>query len=139
MKLFFLFYFSLFALFANSQTLDNYLRALTSNSTQSWKLDSIKIHNVNDGKFKIGTTLKFKDDSKLVVVYNIEQKTDSLYWSLELRQSQSKYTVIHLGAFGNYEIDFIQNNNELFMRLRDEIAALKNIEVTEFFFIKSNI
>ena len=82
---------------------------------------------------------KYKDDSNLVVVYNIEQKSYSLYLSLELRQSQSKYTVIHLGDFGNYEIDFIQNNNELFMRLRDEIAALKNIEVTEFFFIKSNI
>lgn len=119
---------------ADCQTIDEYTNALIPDASQTWVLDSIKL--LGPSRMKKGTTLKFEKNSSAVRIKAPSENTKTLDWSL---QPEKKYMVLEISNFGHYEIDFIQNaNKKSFLRLRDKIHGQKNLDVTEYYFLKSN-
>jgi len=124
---------------AKSQNLHEYLKKLTSDSKQSWKLDSVSTQYGHYGKFKKGTILTFKLDNKTFLINDISLQNQTFTWSLESRESRLKYILLNIQGFERYEVDFVQIKGVLYMRLQDEIHSQKNIEVTQYYFVKSTM
>ena len=129
------FVFVFFALIAKSQTSKDYIKLLTADTKQLWRLDSITM-NTNYAELKKEIVVLFKLNNQAIVFYRPSQKKDTISWYLEKKE---RYTLLSLGEIGRYEIDFLQKNNVKYMRLRDEIPVQKNINITEYFFIPSKL
>jgi hypothetical protein len=123
-----------FTVTAKSQNLDDYFKMLTSGLKQSWRLDSVTL-NSTYGLFRKGTVLLFKLSNEIIVSDNSSHKKETITWLLS---KKDKYALLNLGDAGYFEIDFLMKNNTEYMRLRNEIRAQKNMDVTEYYFVKSN-
>jgi hypothetical protein len=127
--------FIFFTLTAKSQTAKDYIKLLTSDLTQFWRLDSITM-NSNYTELKKEMVVLFKLNNRAIIFYGPSQKKDTIFWYLEKKE---KYALLSLGETQHYEIDFLQRNNVKFMRLRDEIPLQKNISVNEYFFTPTKL
>lgn len=119
---------------AKAQDLNKYFKLLTCGLKQAWKLDSVTL-NSNYGIFKRGEVLLFKLSNEVVVFDNDTHNKQTITWLLGKKDN---YALINLGDAGYYEIDFLLRNKVEYMRLRNEIRPQKNMDVTEYYFVKSN-
>ena len=127
--------FIFFSLTAKSQTAKDYIKLLTSDLKQFWKLDSITMNNKYT-ELKKEMVVLFKLNNRAIIFYGPSQKTDTIFWYLEKKE---KYALLSLGETRHYEIDFLQRNNVKFMRLRDEIPLQKNVSINEYFFTPTKL
>jgi hypothetical protein len=122
------------SLFLKAQSVTDYEKLLTSETSQSWKLDSFKLKFSN--RLSKGNLLSFKLANKRVIL-NTNNKNDTLKWSIQL-QNQPLLAILRIGHLYEFEIDFIQRENIIYMRLRDRPYGTKLIQFNEYFFIKAN-
>jgi len=120
---------------ATSQTTKDYIKLLTADLRQTWRLDSITM-NSNYSEFKKEMVVLFKLDNQAIVYYDHAQKKDTISWYLE---KKDRYALLRLGDLGQYEIDFLERNHQKYMRLRNEIPLEKNINIIEYFFKPSTL
>ncbi len=124
-----------FTLIAHSQTSKDYIKLLTAEREQLWRLDSITL-NSNYAELKKEMVVLFKLNNKAIVFDGASQKKDTISWYLTKKE---RYAILSLGEIGQYEIDFLRKNNLRYMRLRNEITIQKNINITEYFFTPSKL
>jgi len=122
-----------FSLFSKAQSIADYEKLLTSESSQSWKLDSLKLKFSN--RLSKGDLLNFKANKR--VILNTNNKNDTLNWSIQL-QNQPVQAILRIVSLDEFEIDFIQRNNITYMRLRNRTYGTKLEQFNEYFFIKTN-
>ena len=127
--------FIFFTLTAKSQSAKDYIKLLTSDLRQFWRLDSITM-NSNYTELKKEMVVLFKLNNRAIIFYGHSQKADTIFWYLEKKE---KCALLSLGETRHYEIDFLQRKNVKFMRLRDEIPLQKNISVNEYFFTPTKL
>ena len=119
-----------------TQTIDEYQKFLTSDSSQSWRADSSAVTGflTEIDEFKRGAVLTFRLADKSVKMQSPHKAMDARKWQLVKEGSSILLKIDNIKPF---EIDFIQKNSLVYMRLRGAERPDKNVYICEYYFTRS--
>lgn len=119
-----------------TQSINEYEKFLTSDSIQSWIVDSFAVKGfaayVQEFSTR-GAVLTFKLVDKSVVFNSSNKANDIRKWQF-IKEGGS--ISLKIDNIKPYEIDFIKKNGVIYMRLHDADIPEKSFYVCEYYFRK---